>query len=212
MNQLAIFIEGEKLDNLGEILLSFIIRNKINCVDVAEITFSEKSTEHKPFPNFNSYLFRAGSRIAIHIDYNVKRPPVFDGIIKHEEIHFDSQNNTYLKLFCKSSKPAIKVSNINSILKTDTPSKLQLTYGRNIMSFSLAIPKEPSSKTVDWLQGYLICQGTTDAKINSLIKLNGLGTRMLSYAYISGIEHQIENGGWVIRLEIGKPHNARLNE
>ncbi|MEE9361205.1 MAG: type VI secretion system tip protein VgrG [Cellulophaga sp.] len=51
--------------------------------------------------------------------------------------------------------------------------------------------------------GYVTFQGSSKAKINSTIKLMGLGSRFNGNAFITGITHTIENGQWHTETKIG---------
>lgn len=52
-------------------------------------------------------------------------------------------------------------------------------------------------------KGTLIFQGSSKAKVNSTIKLMGMGKRFDGNAYISGVTHILENGKWNTEAKIG---------
>ncbi len=52
-------------------------------------------------------------------------------------------------------------------------------------------------------RGTLTFQGSTLAKVNSTIKLDGLGNRFNGNAFISGVIHSIEDGMWHTEVQLG---------
>ncbi|MFN7898288.1 MAG: type VI secretion system tip protein VgrG [Synechococcaceae cyanobacterium] len=53
------------------------------------------------------------------------------------------------------------------------------------------------------VRGQLRCQGTADARIDSTVRVIGLGDRFHGNAYISGVHHRVDQGEWTTELEIG---------
>lgn len=53
------------------------------------------------------------------------------------------------------------------------------------------------------VRGSLSFDGTAKAKINTLIKLEGVGERFNGSHYIGGVHHRIENGQWLTTVELG---------
>ncbi len=52
-------------------------------------------------------------------------------------------------------------------------------------------------------RGSITFQGSSLAKVNGTITLNGLGDRFNGDAYISGVTHTVENGQWHTEIKIG---------
>ncbi|MEL0635651.1 type VI secretion system tip protein VgrG [Marinomonas sp. TI.3.20] len=53
------------------------------------------------------------------------------------------------------------------------------------------------------VRGSLTFQGSAKAKINTLIKLSGVGERFNGSHYLGGVHHQIENGQWLTTVDLG---------
>lgn len=53
------------------------------------------------------------------------------------------------------------------------------------------------------IQGRLRCQGTAQAKPDTLIELQGLGNRFNGLAYVSGVRHEIRDNNWLMWVQIG---------
>ncbi|MFM2483673.1 type VI secretion system tip protein VgrG [Celerinatantimonas yamalensis] len=53
------------------------------------------------------------------------------------------------------------------------------------------------------IRGSVSFQGNADAKINTLIKIAGVGARFNGPQYISAVHHQIEQGQWVTTVDLG---------
>ncbi|WP_417591683.1 type VI secretion system tip protein VgrG [Owenweeksia hongkongensis] len=56
-------------------------------------------------------------------------------------------------------------------------------------------------------RGTLRFQGSPKAKVNSLIKLNGLSDRFNGNAFVSGVNHHVQDGRWLTEVEMGLAPN-----
>ena len=82
---------------------------------------------------------------------------------------------------------------------------LKLHYGANVLRFSLQVISERTSDRLDWLGGYVDIHGSADAKINTMISLDGFGPRLATDAYIAGVRHVVEGSSWISKVELGRP-------
>lgn len=57
--------------------------------------------------------------------------------------------------------------------------------------------------TLARIRGSVSFQGSAEAKINTLIKVAGVGERFNGPHYISGIHHQLEHGQWITTADLG---------
>lgn len=183
---------------------SITINKSVNYTDKAEIDiidFEEGKPFESPFPVFNSNIFQPGTLITIYLGYDGANSLVFEGMVLLQVISENSSKPYALKITCIGTTPLI----IGAARETLPPPVLELSYGENIISFSLTNRKLQSLHVVDWLCGFIEIQGSSLAQINNLITLHGLGSNILLDAYIASVDHIVDSGNWVTRIELGKP-------
>ncbi len=181
---------------------SITINKSVNYTDKAEIDIIDGGELFAPpFPVFNSNVFQPGTLITIYLGYDGAKSLVFEGMVLLQVISASSSNPCVLKLTCIGTGPLI----IGTPRATLPPPVLELSYGENILSFSLTNRKVQSLDSVDWLRGFIETHGSSLIQVNNLITIRGLGSNILLDAYIASVDHIVDSGNWVTRIELGKP-------
>ncbi len=62
------------------------------------------------------------------------------------------------------------------------------------------------------INGSVSCLGVSNVKPNNLIELKGLGDRFNGNAYVSGVTHSYESGGWITEMHFGRSQRSFSEE
>ncbi|MFM2361979.1 MAG: hypothetical protein RLZZ316_881 [Bacteroidota bacterium] len=199
----AVHINGKALDESIQIF-SILINESINYPAKAEISILDGYDAINPFPAFNSASFEAGNQLSVFLGYGAATEPVFEGVILNGTLN--STNNGVLKITCISTKPVVSVAAISNTPLSEIPFPLlKLTYGEDIIDFSLMKTKKAGAPVLDWLSGFIKFQGSAKATIHHLVEIKEFGKAIATEAYIASVEHVVENGNWFTTIALGVP-------
>ncbi len=180
----------------------FIVnRSEINGLVV--VTDSGKLTVAKP---------DVSGSPALHVQYGYDIID-FDGEIDATHQYSEVQGNAWdmssqAVISASSSEPSM---NQQGDISGSTLAKV-LSAGTLNLSSNVTIEQEDIKGWTDAallrsrlsrFRGTLTFQGSTLAKVNSTIKLDGLGNRFNGNAFISGVIHSIEDGMWHTEVQLG---------
>ena len=187
---------GKEIDPVFQVS-SIVIDKFINKKDSAEITLLAGNSENGFSEITDNEIFIPGTKIDIYLGYNNNNEKIFTGSISKQAVQAKSGNASLLKIICgKKNKPLKKID-------TATPPSLQVEYGADIMEIELALNEKYKLSVLTKYNGYIVFQGSTLAKENSMLSVKGFGTRFDGNLFISGIEHRISDGNWLTKVKIG---------
>lgn len=176
---------------------SLTIYKEITKDDFAEITLLAGNSADGFSEISDSDAFSPGSHIEINLGYNNKNEKVFTGSVIKQIVNANAAAGSFFKIICSMETNSAKEIDIIS------PPSLQVEYGVDINEIELALNKKYESSVLTKYSGYIVFQGTTLAKENSLLSLKGFGKRFTGDVFISGVEHKISDGNWLTKVKIG---------
>ena len=187
---------GKEIDPVFQVS-SIVIDKFINKKDSAEITLLAGNSENGFSEITDNEIFIPGTKIDIYLGYNNNNEKIFTGSISKQAVQAKSGNASLLKIICgKKNKPLKKID-------TATPPSLQVEYGVDIMEIELALNDKYKSSLLAKYSGYIVFQGSTLAKENSMLSVKGFGKEFDGNLFISGVEHKISDGNWLTKVKIG---------
>jgi hypothetical protein len=199
----AVHINGKALNESIQIL-SILINESINYPAKAEICILDGYDPINPFAAFNSDSFEAGNQLRIFLGYGTATDLIFEGVVLHQVLN--STNNGILKITCISTNPVVTVESTSNTRLIEVPFPLlKLTYGEDIIDFSLMKTKKAGAPVLDWLSGFIKFQGSAKATIHHQVEIKEFGKAIASEAYIASVEHVVENGNWFTTIALGVP-------
>lgn len=199
----VVHINGKALDESIQIL-SILINESINYPARAEICILDGYDAINPFPAFNSDSFEAGNQLSVFLGYGAATDLIFEGVILHRVLN--STSNGVLKITCISTKPVVTVESTSNTRLSEVPFPLlKLTYGEDIIDFSLMNTKKAGAPVLDWLCGFIKFQGSAKARIHHQVEIKEFGKAIATEGYIASVEHVVEKGNWFTTIALGVP-------
>lgn len=81
--------------------------------------------------------------------------------------------------------------------------QLRHTGGLTTEELQAWVDAKHSIQQLASIQGTIKIEGTSEVAVGDSITLQGLGSRYNGDVFVSGVEHTLQNGGWVTTLQIG---------
>jgi hypothetical protein len=184
---------------------SITINLELNAVDEAIIAIAYDNqliNKQSNIQLIDSEVFSLDREIEIRVGYKDSIEKLFKGKVTQNKVIAKEGLNPFVQIACKNTHPGGKA--ISKYTAKET--LLKLTLGQDVYETELEI-NSADNKSIN---GYIKFQGSSKARVNDTIELDGFGILFNGIkekiVSVSAVSHKIENGEWITTVFVGNAY------
>jgi phage protein D len=219
--------DGQPIPDTAQ-LISITVRSAINQVPGATLVFAdgfdsgfgESDTAEQAFALSDSAHFKPGALIEVKAGYGDTETKIFSGIVVRHGLSISGSKGARLSVECRDKASGCVVVASDGTVdvaapQVSGPAVLSVAYRIDLIEFEADLDSapapDPGAKAqqlrsgLPRLRGHMRFHGSALAEVGTLVDVKGLGQRFSGAVFVTGVTHQIEDGGWSTTIDFGLP-------